>query len=177
MIIIALRGNSNTGKSLTIKTFAAHLMDKYNIQKAKNYNNGSYTYLNKLLKQIQDEYAKIFNNTPKKSVKNVRITLDVNYKKIGICSAGDTAHDLVLAMNAFCKNNCNMGIIAVHNHSQGKYEHESGPVYLEQIEKCCNKLQIVYIDKYETSKYDFNEMKKFNDEQANHLIDILEKSL
>ena len=175
MKLIALRGNSNTGKSLTIKTFAALLMAKCGTQKAKNYNTGAYTYLNKLQKQIQDEYTKIFANASKKSVKNIRITLEANGKKIGICSAGDTAHDLVLAMHAFCKKNCDIGVVAVHYHTAGPYEHESGLVYLEQIEKCCNKLDIEYIDKGKSSKDDFNEIKRLNDEQAKDLLDIIDK--
>ena len=49
MNIIALQGNASTGKSLTIKTVAALLMKDYNIIKAKNYNNGSYTTQNNLV--------------------------------------------------------------------------------------------------------------------------------
>lgn len=176
MNIIALQGNASTGKSLTIKTVAALLMKDYNIIKAKNYNNGSYTIQNNLVKRINGEYSQIQNNAHKRIVKNIRIIIGIKGKTIGICSAGDSAHDLVLAVNAFCKYKCDIGVIAVHYHSAGSYEHESGPVYLEQIEKCCDKLSIDYIDKI-LSKYpdDVVNIHEVNDKQAQELTDLIKK--
>lgn len=176
MNIIALQGNASTGKSLTIKTVAALLMGYYGIKTAKNYNNGSYTDLKNLQKRIQYEYAQIQNNAYKKIVKNIRIIIEIKGKTIGICSAGDSAHDLVLAFDAFCKHKCDIGVIAVHYHSVGSYEHESGPVYLEQIAKCCDKLSIDYIDKM-LSKYpdDVVNIHEVNDKQAQELTDLIKK--
>lgn len=176
MRIIALQGNSRSGKSLTIKTVAALIMKDYNIQKAKNYNNGSYTDLKDLQDRIQYEYAQIQNNVQKRIVKNIRIIIEIKGKTIGICSAGDTAHDLVLALDAFCKEKCEIGIVAVHYHSFGAYEHESGPVYLEQIEKCCDKLNIDYVDKkLSNNPNNVGDVRKGNDKQAQELLDKIKK--
>ena len=176
MNIIALQGNASTGKSLTIKTVAALLMGYYGIKTAKNYNNGSYTTQNNLVKRINGEYSQIQNNAHKRIVKNIRIIIEIKGKTIGICSAGDTAHDLVLAFDAFCKHKCDIGVIAVHYHSVDSYEHESGPVYLEQIAKCCDKLSIDYIDK-KLSKCpnDVEDVRKVNDKQAQELTDLIKK--
>ena len=175
MKIIALQGDGNTGKTLTIKTFATFLMSFYDIRTAKNYEKRGYTNLSCLQEEINDNYAKIAAKT-KRRIKNIHIIVQINGKKIGICSSGDSAHDHVLAMHAFCNENCDFGVFAVRYKSSGKYQKSSGPIYLEQILKCCDKLSIEYIDKtVSANRNDVSDIRRINNEQAQDLFDRIKK--
>ncbi|MDD4832243.1 MAG: hypothetical protein PHI78_01030 [Clostridia bacterium] len=161
MKIVALQGKGNIGKTTTLKLLILKILEKFpNSKIIYQYKDGikdNQQLINKIKAQIDKEKRDRLSGVCR--VLNVIIVLEINNKKIGICTYGDTKKLLVDAVKIFIENKCELCFSACLTTGETVD-------YLKSLDSAITirKKRIIEInDKFE----------EINSEQAQEILNIL----
>ena len=118
MVIIALQGKGNVGKSTTLKTFLKEILSKYSISateyKLDTNSEDGCLEANCLKKEIEDENVDIYNH---RDVKNHTVSFEISGEKIGLTTYGDTEWHIKQALE--CLSDCKIVFCACRTKGAG----------------------------------------------------------
>ena len=116
--IIALQGKNSKGKSTTLKIFLKEILNKYSITaveyELKNLTQVGILNSDHLETEIANENVALNTNS---SVQNHTAIFEINSKKIGLTTYGDTQWHITHALD--CLNDCDIIICACRTKGDG----------------------------------------------------------